>query len=184
MAGFCHSAPGSPGTWTASPRCVLPPTGGQGRFSHPSGQFLLPNSPDMRTVPEGGNGPMTGGIVIPFVQPGFARLPGARLNVLQGRSQEFRIMDVGSSLRHAHPAASPGCSSCSQLCPGLGPIAPPQNALSMEQSADCHSQSTPPSPRNPPPGHQMPSSTPHPTQRRSDGVLSSPNSLGKGGPAR
>ena len=41
MAG-CHSAPGSPGTWTASPRCVLPPTGGQGRFSHPSGPVSPP----------------------------------------------------------------------------------------------------------------------------------------------
>ena len=42
--------------------CVLPPTGGQGRFT-PVVQFLLPNSPDMRTVPEGGNGPMTVGLL-------------------------------------------------------------------------------------------------------------------------
>ena len=42
------------------------------------------------------------------------------------------------------PPRRPGCSSCSHL---LGRVAsngaPPKRALPMEQSADCHSQSTP-----------------------------------------
>ena len=33
----CRSAPGSPGTWTASPRCVPPPNAGPGGFSRPIG---------------------------------------------------------------------------------------------------------------------------------------------------
>ena len=152
-------------------------------------QFLLPNSPDMRTVPEGGNGPMTGGIVIPFVQAQVLHAFRARdYNVLQGRSQEFRIMDVGSSHRHAQ---GPACcvDQDALLAPSFAPVGgvgsnrtPPKRALPMEQSADCHSQSTPPSSSQPSTrAAQMPSSTPHPTQRWKVRwmVLSSPNSLGK-----
>ena len=165
-----------------------PPAGREG-FLTPVVQFLLPNSPDMRTVPEGGNGPMTGGIVIPFVQAQVLHAFRARdYNVLQGRSQEFRIMDVGSSHRHAQ---GPACcvDQDALLAPSFAPVggvgsnrAPPKRALPMEQSADCHSQSTPPSSSQPSTrAAQMPSSTPHPTQRWKVRwmVLSSPNSLGK-----
>ena len=83
-----------------------PPSGGKG-FLAPSVQLLLPNAPDMRTVPEGSNGPVAGGIVIPFVQ---AQVLGAfracHYDALQGRPQEFRVMDVGSSHHHAQGAAS------------------------------------------------------------------------------
>ena len=75
------------------------------------------------------------------------------------------------------------------LAPSLAPVggvasngAPPKRALPMEQSADCHSQSTPPSSSQPSTrAAQMPPSTPHPTQRWKVRwmVLSSPNSLGK-----
>ena len=165
-----------------------PPAGREG-FLTPVVQFLLPNSPDMRTVPEGGNGPMTGGIVIPFLQAQVLHAFRARdYNVLQGRSQEFRIMDVGSSHRHAQ---GPACcvDQDALLAPSFAPVggvgsnrAPPKRALPMEQSADCHSQSTPPSSSQPSTrAAQMPSSTPHPTQRWKVRwmVLSSPNSLGK-----
>ena len=132
---------------------------------------------------------MTGGIVIPFVQAQVLHAFRARdYNVLQGRSQEFRIMDVGSSHRHAQ---GPACcvDQDALLAPSFAPVggvgsnrAPPKRALPMEQSADCHSQSTPPSSSQPSTrAAQMPSSTPHPTQRWKVRwmVLSSPNSLGK-----
>ena len=37
----CRSAPVSPGTWTASPRCVPPPTAGLDGFSCPTGPISL-----------------------------------------------------------------------------------------------------------------------------------------------
>ena len=63
----------------------------------------------------------------------------------------------------------PGCSSCSRLCAGRWGCVqwrPPKRALPIEQSADCHSQFTPPNS-----WHssirtaQMASSAPHSTQR-------------------
>ena len=165
-----------------------PPSGGKG-FLAPSVQLLLPNAPDMRTVPEGSNGPVAGGIVIPFVQ---AQVLGAfracHYDALQGRPQEFRVMDVGSSHHHAQGAAS--CvHQDALLAPSFAPVggvasnsAPPNRALPMEQSADCHSQSTPPNSwHSSIRAAQMPSSTPPPTQRWKVRwmVLSSPNSLGK-----
>ena len=149
-----------------------PPSGGKG-FLAPSVQLLLPNAPDMRTVPEGSNGPVAGGIVIPFVQ---AQVLGAfracHYDALQGRPQEFRVMDVGSSHHHAQGAAS--CvHQDALLAPSFAPVggvasngAPPNRALPMEQSADCHSQSTPPNSwHSSIRAAQMPSSTPPPTQR-------------------
>ena len=76
----------------------------------------------MRTVPEGGNGPMTGGIVIPFVQAQVLHAFRARdYNVLQGRVS--RVSYHGRWLQPpprsgARLLRRPGCSSCSQLCPG------------------------------------------------------------------
>ncbi len=169
-----------------------PPSGGKG-FLAPSVQLLLPNAPDMRTVPEGSNGPVAGGIVIPLVQ---AQVLGAfracHYDALQGRPQEFRVMATTLARVSQPPPRSggrqlrpPGCSACSQLCPGRWGCVqwrPPNRALPMEQSADCHSQSTPPNSwHSSIRAAQMPSSTPPPTQRWKVRwmVLSSPNSLGK-----
>ena len=127
-----------------------PPSGGEG-FCAPSVPLLLPNAPDMRTVLVGGNGPVACGIVVPFVQAQFLsawRAP--HHHALQGRSQQFRIMDVGSSHRNAQ-----GSACCvdqdALLAAGFAPVggvasngAPPKRALPIEQSADCHSQFTPP----------------------------------------
>ena len=153
-----------------------PPSGGVG-FLAPLVQLLLPNAPDMSTVLVGGNCPVACGIVIRFVQAQVLSAWRARhYYALQGRSQEFRIMDVGSSHRYAQ-----GSAYCvdqdALLAPGFAPVggvasngAPPKRALPIEQSADCHSQFTPPNS-----WHssirtaQMASSAPHPTQRWSDG---------------
>ena len=150
-----------------------PPAGGEG-FLTPLVQLLLPNSPDMWTVPgrrqrfhDRWDCPY------PLSRHRFWTPSGGRdYDVLQGRPQEFRIMDVGSGHRHAQ-----GSACCvdqdALLAPSFAPVggvasnrAPPKRALPMEQSADCHSQSTPPSSSQPSTrAAQMPSSTPHPTQR-------------------
>ena len=165
-----------------------PPSGGVG-FCAPLVPLLLPNAPDMRTVLVGGNGPVACGIVIAFVQAQVLSPLGTRdCYAFQGRSQEFRVMHVGSSHRYAE-----GSACCvdqeALLAAGFAPVggvasnsAPPKRALPIEQSADCHSQFTPPNS-----WHssirtaQMPSSAPHPTQRWKVRwmVLSSPNSLGR-----
>ena len=97
-------------------------------------------------------------------------------------------MHVGSSHRHAQGSArrvDQDCSACSQLGPGRWDCVqwrPPKRALPMEQSADCHSQSTPPSSSQPSTRTaQMPSSTPSSTQRWKVRwiVLSSPSSRGR-----
>ena len=139
-----------------------------------SGQLLLPNAPDMRTVPRPRNGPVAGGIVAyPLSAQVLGRLPGLQTRMLSKVRLNSRVSCHGrwqppprSGGRQLRP---PGCSSCSQLCQrsvGLRPIAPPQPALPMEQSADCL-----PSPPRPTPGilrsgqFRLPSSTPPPTQR-------------------
>ena len=95
---------------------------------------------------------MAGGVVVPFVQAQVLSDLGARYyHALQGRSQHFRIMDVGSSHRYAE-----GSACCvdqdALLAVGFAPVGgvasnrtPQKRALLMEQSADCYSQSTPPS---------------------------------------
>ena len=116
---------------------------------------------------------MACGIVIPFVQAQvLSAWRACHYYTLQGRSQEFRIMDVGSSHRYAQGSAycvDQDASSCSRLCAGRWGCVqwrPPKRALPIEQSADCHSQFTPPNS-----WHssirtaQMASSAPHSTQR-------------------
>ena len=97
-------------------------------------------------------------------------------------------MDISSGHHHAQWPAGP-VDQDAFLAPSLAPVrgiasngAPPKRAFPMEQSADCHSQSTPSNSR-----HfsiraaQIPSITPRSTQRWKVRwmVLSSPNSLGK-----
>ena len=164
-----------------------PPSGGEG-FLAPLVQLLLPNAPDMRRVLKGGNGPVACGIVIPFVQAQVLSAWRARhYYALQGRSQKFRIMDrwLQPPLRSGvRLLRRPGGSSCSRLCPGRWDFVqcPPKRALPIEQSADCHSQFTPPNSWHPSiRTAQMASSAPRSTQRWKVRwmVLSSPNSLGK-----
>ena len=183
---------------------------GQGAFHHPTPgpasflarlvQLLLSNAADMGTVSECGNGTVACGIVIPFVQAQvlgcflskrrtFRRGFGAGHDyTLQSPLQQLRVVDVGSGHHHAQGSAF-RVDQHALLAPRFTPVrgvgsngAPPKRALPMEQSADCHSQFTPPNS-----WHssirtaQMPSSAPHPTQRWKVRwiVLSSPNSSGK-----
>ena len=165
-----------------------PPAGGKG-FLAPLVQLLLSNAPDMRTVLVSGNRsrrlwdchtlcPGTG-----FAPPVAASLlcpPRSASRVsCHGRWPRPPLRSRVRLLRR------PGCSSCSRLCPGRWGFvqwSPPKRALPIEQSADCHSQFTPPNS-----WHssirtaQMPPSAPLPTQRWKVRwiVLSSPNSLGK-----
>ena len=166
-----------------------PPSGGEG-FCAPSVPLLLPNAPDMRTVLVGGNGPVACGIVIPFVQAQVLRDLGApHYHAPQGRSQHFRVMDVGSSHRNAQ-----GSACCvdqdALLASGFAPVggvasngAPP-NALCPWSNPPTAIPSSP----HPTPGILLSGQTrcppaPHTLTSvgRSDGwmVLSSPNSLGR-----
>ena len=130
----CRSAPVSPGTWTASLGCAPPPTGGQERSALPIGPASPPQCAGCAdSTGRQQRSPVAGGIVIPFVQ---AQVLGAfrarHYDALQGRPQEFRIVHVGSSHRHAQgsPAASTRMLFLLPALPrsvGLRPMAPPQN---------------------------------------------------------
>ena len=131
----------------------------QGAFHHPPPgrvgllaplvQFLLANSPDMRLVSGVGDGPVAGGIVIPLVQ---AQVLGTfrplHYDALQRRPEEFRIVDIGSGHHHAQWSAVPVdqdaflAPSLASVCGIASNSAPPKRAFPIEQSADCHSQST------------------------------------------
>ena len=86
-----------------------PPSGGKGFLAPWKVQLLLPNAPDMRTVPEGSNGPVAGGIVIPsrhrfWVPSG----PATTMLHIQGRPQEFRCpWDVGLLVPPPRQAGGP-----------------------------------------------------------------------------
>ena len=164
-----------------------PPSGGKG-FLAPSVQLLLPNAPDADSTgrQQRSRGRWDCHTLCPGT--GFGCLPGLPLRCsprsasrvsCHGRWLQPPPRSGGRQLR------PPGCSSCSQLCPGRWGCVqwrPPNRALPMEQSADCHSQSTPPNSwHSSIRAAQMPSSTPPPTQRWKVRwmVLSSPNSLGK-----
>ena len=166
----CRSAPGSPGTWTAKPRGVPPPNAGRVGLLARLIQFLLA-TPDMRLVSGFGDGPVAGGIVVPLVQAQWAPST-VHHYALQRRLEELRIVDIGSGHHHAQWPACP-VDQDAFLAPSLAPVrgiasnsAPPKRAFPIEQSADCHSQSTPSSSR-----HssirtaQIPSSTPRSTHR-------------------
>ena len=190
----CRSAPVSPDTWTASSRCVPPPTVGRERFSLPVGPASPPpcaGYADSTGRQQRSRGRWDCHTLCPGT--GFGCLPGVPLRC-SPRSAS-RVSCHGrwlqppprSGVRRLRP---PGCSACSQLCPGRWGCVqwrPPNRALPMEQSADCHSQSTPPNSwHSAIRAAQMPASTPHSTQRWKVRcckvrwmVLSSPNSLGK-----
>ena len=155
---------------------------GQGAFHHPT-LFL----PDWSRSAGYGDGECGNGTSIPFVfwavssrNGGLSGFGAGHDYTLQSPLQQLRVVDVGSGHHHAQPPSASRRSSCSPLYPG--PWGWVQWALPMEQSADCHSQFTPPNS-----WHssirtaQMPSSAPHPTQRWKVRwiVLSSPNSSGK-----
>ena len=134
---------------------------------------------------------MACGIVIPLSRHRFCA-PRGRVATMLSTFSPRSVSSVSYHGRWLQPPLRsrvrllrrPGCSSCSQLCPGRWGFVQrrPKRALPIEQSADCHSQFTPPNS-----WHssirtaQMPSSAPLPTQRWKIRwiVLSSPNSLGK-----
>ena len=98
-----------------------PPAGGEG-FLTPLVQLLLPNSPDMRTVPEGwqrSHDRWDCHTLCPGTS--FGRLPGARLRCSPGSVS--RVSYHGRWLQPPPRSGvrllrRPGCSSCSQPCPG------------------------------------------------------------------
>ena len=132
----------------------------QGAFHHPPPgrvgllarlvQFLFANTPDLRLVSGVGDGSVACGVVIPLVQ---AQVLDAFRPVhpyaLQRRLKEFRVVDISSGHHHAQWSADPVdqdafLASCLPTVRGIASnSAPPKRAFPMEQSADCHSQSTP-----------------------------------------
>ena len=196
----CLSAPILPGTWTARPRCVPPPTAVPGEFACPIGPASARRC--------GGYGD---GIRMRQRSCGLWDCDTLCLSTGSGlftpETAEFQTWIRGGprlcSPKSAATASCrgrwlrlpprsgirlprrPGRSSWSPLCPGpWGWVQwrPPKRAWPMEQSADCHSQVTP---RNS--SHSsiktahMRSSAPHSTHRWKVRwiVLSSPNSLGR-----
>ena len=171
----------------------------QGAFHHPPPrwvglparlvQFLFANTPDVRLVSGFGDSSVACGVVIPLVQ---AQVLDAFRTVhhyaLQRRLEEFRVVDISSGHHHAQWPAGP-VDQDAFLAPSLPAVrgiasdsAPPKCAFPIEQSADCHSQSTPSNSwHSSIRAAQIPSITPRSTQRWKVRwmVLSSPNSLGK-----
>ena len=132
MAGFL-SAPESPGIWTASPRCVPPPTAGRGRFSRP----IDPASPprcagyaDSTGKRQRSRGlwdchtlcPGTGFERLPDAPPLYSPRSVSRVSY-HGRWLQLTLRSVARLPRR------PGCSSLLPALPrsvGLRPIRPPQ----------------------------------------------------------
>ena len=184
-----------------------PPSGGNGMvILAPSVQLLLPNAPDMRTdYRKAATVPMAGGTLsYPLPRHRFWVPSGPATTMLsKRRPQEFRVMDgiLAPATDHAQGwpgnAASTDWKRCSLLAPSFAPVGgvasiwrpPPTAALPMEQSADCHSQSTQNcviqllsilrsgQPRCPPAPHLPPSAFPGSGIRWM--VLSSPNLPGQ-----
>ena len=122
-----------------------------------------PQWPDVRTVLEGSNGPVAGGIVIPFVQAQVPNwVPSGRATTMLSRVglKSFVSWTLAPATVHAQGSAR-RVDQDALLAPSFAPVggvasngAPPKRALPMEQSADCHSQSTPPNSSDSPPPEQ------------------------------
>ena len=133
----CRSAPGSPGTWTASPGCVPPPTAGPGGSSRAIGPISLRQFVGyaagirLRRRPRGRwdcHTPCPGTVLDAF-RP-------VHHYALQRRLKEFRIVDICSGHHHAQWPACP-VDQDAFLAPSLPPVrgivsnsAPPPNAPS------------------------------------------------------
>ena len=177
----CHSAPGELGTWTARRGCVLPPTVWLDASSDPVHSASLhqsgPDSIGVSPISVGLDNVMPSGIIVALVQTQvlrrfFSGLRPFHHDGLNGRFQELGVMDVGSGYYHTQWAAAL-LDEDTSFAPSLGAVRgvgtnriPPKRALPMAQSADCHSQFTPPSSSHPSTKTaQIRCSTPSSTQR-------------------
>ena len=167
----CRSAPVSPGTWTTRPRCVPPPTGGPERSSLPIGPASPPHAgcADSTGRQQRSRGRWDCHTLCPSTGSGC--LPGAPLRCSPGSAS--RVSYHGRWLRPpprsgVRPPRRPGCSSCSQLCPGRWGFVqwrPPQTGLAHGAVRRLPFPATPPSSSQPSTRTaQMPSS-PSSTQR-------------------
>ena len=173
----CRSAPGEIGTWTARRGYVLPPTAWLDASFHPVHSISLHQSgeyvPDIRRT---GQRHARWDYRSPCPDTDFA----ATLQWAQAVPPRWpqwllpRAWCHGRWLRplpHSVGRRSPrrGCFVCSQPWRdpwGCGQSGPPKRALPMAQSADCHSQFTPPNSSHPSTKRaQIRCSTPSSTQR-------------------
>ena len=141
----CRSAPVSPGTWTASPGCVPPPTAGLDRSSRPIGP-ISPRKyagPIRRTCgwyPASATVPWPVELSYPLSRHRFWTPSGRSTTMLSSvglRSFVSWTLAPATTTLSGPPAPSTKMLFLLPALPrsvGLRPIAPPQNVLSPSSS--------------------------------------------------